>query len=185
MSAGKLLYDEQLEQPPRADRLRAMINALAGGAEIDDAMRRELIDALKRHEVRLANDATRSKRGREIEYYTWFAAAITRELIDRFEAASVYDAANAATKSARWERGLDPERVTVADVDAVMRAYQKLNKSPDGYIALPSGEKFTVALIMPEWIEDAVARLNNIDRSVASSGNSLGVIAKLINPITD
>jgi hypothetical protein len=77
------LYDEELEQPPPADRLRAMIKALASGTEIDAAMRTEIIDALKRHEVRRANDKSRSTKGRSIEQPTWFAAAIVKELIDQ------------------------------------------------------------------------------------------------------
>ncbi len=34
----QVLYDESLEEPPAADRLRAMINTLASGAELYAAM---------------------------------------------------------------------------------------------------------------------------------------------------
>jgi hypothetical protein len=176
------LYDEKLAEPPPADRLRAMISALASGAAIDAALRTEIIDALKRHEVRQANDRLR-KRGRGIEHQRWFAAEITKQLLDSGAARSVKAAAYAAAESSRWMKGQDPRTVTSNEVAAITRDYQKLAKSPDGYISTNDGGKFTVALISPLWLADAAARLEGIADPGISNADAHGVIALLFDPI--
>lgn len=152
------LYDKALEEPPPADRLRAMITALASGAEIDASLRAELIDALKRHVVRRRNDKLRA-RGRRIGFSTWLAARIAKELIDRRGAKTVKAAATAAAESVKWGSGLDPKSVTPEEVANVTRKYEKLNESVDGFIKVKNG-KFGMALISPAWIDDAAARLS-------------------------
>lgn len=179
------LYNESLEQPPTADRLRAMINALANGSEIDSSLRAEIIDALKRHEIRRANDDLRRTKGRGIEQPIWFAAAIAKELIEH-RGAKPKAAFIAAAKSAWWQQGIDPASTTDAVFERVERAYQKLNASKDGYIELSDGSKFAVALISDAWMEDAAARLvgrADIGSGAALDGSAHGVIAKLIDPI--
>jgi ABC-type proline/glycine betaine transport system substrate-binding protein len=178
------LYDAKYEEPPAAARLRVMIKALASGAAIDADLRTEIIDALKRHEVRRANDKARSAKGREIEYGTWYAATIAKELIDHHGAKTVKDAIGAAAESLKWQTGLDPKSVTTKEHGAITRAYQKLNKSVDGYIATGGrgGGKFTVALITPAWMEDAAARLNGKPGSGATPVDAHGVIAILSDP---
>lgn len=179
-----ILYDTKYEESPPADRLRAMINALASGAEIDADLRKELIDALKRHEVRRANDITRSQRARPIAYSTWYAATIAKELIDHY-GATVKAAVWAAAESVKWQMGLNPKSVTTKEHATIMRHYQKLNKSIDGCIETKGkgGGKFKVALITPAWIEDAAARLNGKPGSGASPAGACGAIAVLSDPI--
>jgi hypothetical protein len=179
------LYDTKYEEPPEAERLRAMISALASGAEIDADLRKEIIDALKRHEIRRENDKARASRGREVEYGTWYAATIAKELIDHHGAPTVQAAVWAAAESQKWQTGLDPTSVTIQEHGAITRAYQKLNNSADGYIATDGrgGGKFKVALITPAWIEDAVARLNGKPGTGATPVDAHGVIAKLTDPI--
>lgn len=181
----QVLYDESLEEPPAADRLRAMINMLASGAEIDAAMRREIIDALKRHEIRRANDALRNKRGRSIDHATWFAAFIAKELRDKHGAKSVKAAVAAAAESVKWQRGLNPRAVTLAECSVITRAMQKLNKSEDGFIETKDGGKFKVALVTSAWIDDAAARLAGQDRTMATPDQAHGAIAILTDPITE
>jgi len=181
----QVLYDESLEQPPAADRLRAMINALANGLEIDASLRAEIIDALKRHEIRRANDERRRKKGRDIERPIWFAAAIAKELIGRHRA-NPKAAFIAAAKSAWWQQGIDPASTTDAVFDRVERAYQKLNASKDGYINLSDGSKFKVAFISEAWLEDAAARLvgrADIGSGAALDGSAHGIIVELTDPI--
>lgn len=181
----QILYDEKLEEAPSADRIRAMIEALASGAEIDTAMRTEIIDALKRHEVRRANDELRRKKGRSIEQSTWFAAAIAKELIDH-RGARPGVAFSAAAKSVKWQSGLDPKSVTKQDGAKIKRAYEKLNASEDGYIGLSDGSKFKVCLISDAWLEDAAARLEgrgNIGSGAALDGSAHGLIVTLTDPI--
>lgn len=148
------LYDEALEQPPEADRLRAMIRALASGDELGQDMRTEIINALKRHEVRRENDKLRAMRGRSIEHGVWFAATIAKHLVDHCNA-PVKVAVITAIESFSEQQGLDP----LFDASKVTRAYQKLNKSPDGFIATADGGKFCVSQITQPWLDDAVKRL--------------------------
>lgn len=172
----QVLYDKSLEEPPPADRLRAMIAALADGAKINAAMRTEIIDALKRHEVRRANDKLRSKRGRSIAS-TWEAAAIAKELIDK-RGASSRKAFIAAAKSLRWHSGFDPASVTKKDEANVKKHYEKLNASADGFIELSDGSSFSVS-INDAWLEDAAARLkgsSNIGSGAALDGSAHSII---------
>lgn len=174
----QVFYNERYEQPPAADRLRAMISALASGAELDAAMRTEIIDALKRHETRRMNDVKRHKRGIDIKYSVWFAAFIAKELIDNHNAKTVKAAVAAAAESVKWQMGLDPRSVTLQERATITRSLQKLNKSGDGFIETKDG-KFTVSQVTPAWIEDAVARLVRVDRSAARPDQAHGVIAIL------
>lgn len=155
----QILYDEKLEEPPPADRLRAMIRALASGIEIDAVMRTEIIDALKRHEVRRSNDRVRSTRGNGIAHTTLYAAVIAKELVDH-HGAPVGVAIRAAEESVRWQMGFEPRRgaIDVADEAKIRRTYEKINKSVDGYLPMKGG-KFKVTNVTGAWIEDAVARL--------------------------
>lgn len=180
-----VLYDTALEQPPSADRLRAMIDALSSGAEIGTLLRAEIIDSLKRHEVRRANDKRRHTRGIGIAYSTWFAAAIAKELINRRGAASVKVAITAAAKSAKYKQGEDPKSITAQYCAAVTRAYEKLNNSVDGYISTRGGCKFGVCNISDAWLNDAAARLSG-DANIGSGAppSSMGgVIVLLTDPI--
>lgn len=178
------LYDTKYEEPPEAERLRAMINALASGAEIDADLRKEIIDALKRHEVRWATHNMRRTKGNDIAYGTWFAATIAKELIDHHGATTVKAAVWAAAESLKWQTGLDPKSVTIQEHGKIKKAYEKLNNSADGYIATKSkgGGKFIVAQITPAWIEDAVARLNGKPGTGATPVDAHGVIAILSSP---
>lgn len=179
----QILYDEKLVEAPPANRLRAMIRALASGAEIDAAMRIELIDALKRHEVRRDNDRLRSTRGAGIAYSTLYAATITKELVDHHHA-PVGVAIRAAEESVRWQMGLKPRRVAIdaADEAKIRRTYEKINKSADGFLPMKNG-KFKVVSITDLWIDDAVARLKGKAGTGASPEGATGVIALLTNPI--
>lgn len=182
-----VLYDTDLEQPPSANRLRAMIDALSSGAEIDASLRAEIIEALKRHEVRRANDKLRHARGIGIAYSTWFAAAIAKELIDRRGATPVKAAITAAAKSAKYMRGQDPKSITAQDFAAVKKAYEKLNKSADGYISTRGGGKFGIVNISDAWLNDAAARLAG-DANIGSGAppSSMGgIIVLLTDPIDD
>lgn len=178
----QVLYDESLEVPPPADRLRAMINILASGAEIDAAMRTELIDALKRHEVRRENDRLRSTRGNGIAHATLYAATIAKELVDH-HGAPVGVAIRAAEESVRWQMGLKPRRVAIdpADEAKIRRTYDKINKSVDGYLPMKNG-KFKVVSVTDLWIDDAVARLKGKAGSGASPAGATGVVVMLTNP---
>jgi len=169
----QVLYDESLEEPPPADRLRAMIRALASGAEIDAAMRTEIIDALKRHEVRRENDRLRSTRGGGIAHSTLYAATIAKELVDHHGAPEVAVAIRAAEQSVRWQMGLKIRGSTdAADEASIRRAYEKINKSADGYLPMKNG-KFKVINITGAWIDDAVARLKGKAVTGASAGINL------------
>lgn len=178
------LFDEHLEQPPAADRLRAMISALASGAELDAAMRTEIIAALKRHEVRRANDALRHKKGVSIKYSVWFAAFIAKKLIENYNAKTVKAAVAAAAESLKWQMGLDSGSVTIQERAAITKSMQKLNKSIDGFIETTGGGKFKVVEVTQAWIDDAVARLRRVDRTGATPDQAHGVIAILTDPIT-
>lgn len=179
------LYDEALEEPPPADRLRAMINVLASGAEIEPAMRAEIIDALKRHEVRRANDALRKKKGVSIKHSIWFAAFIAKELLDNHNAKTAKAAVFAAVESVKWQMGLDPRGATTKEHATITRTMQKLSKSVDGFIETAGGGKFKVMQVSPAWIDDAVARLARADRTGAIPDQAHGVIAILTDPITE
>lgn len=153
----QVLYDESLEEPPPADRLRAMINILASGAELDAAMRKELIDALKRHEVRRENDRLRSMPGAGIAHSTWTAATIAKKLVNH-HGANVKAGCWAAAESIKWLDGLDPKSVTENEYKKIRRAYDKLNASVDGFIETKEG-KFKNVLISDALINYAATRL--------------------------
>lgn len=178
----QVLYDENLEQPPPKDRLRAMINVLASGAEIDADMRKELIDALKRHEARRENGRLRSTRGNGIAHSTLYAATIAKELIDHHGAPEVGVAIRAAEESVRWQMGLKIRgAIDAADEAKIRRTYEKINKSADGYLPMKNG-KFKVASITDAWIDDAVARLKGRAGTGASPEGANGIIVMLSNP---
>ena len=151
----KTLYDETLEQPPPADRLRAMIGALADGAEIDAAMRTEIIDALKRHEIRRRNDELRATNHRPVAFHTFNAAAIARRLVDEYGVKPTY-AARAAAKEYRLQYGLSNEALTDG---ATEREYRKIKDSPDYSKTLENGDKIQVALIDERLIAGALDRV--------------------------
>ena len=146
----QLLYDSKYEKPPAADRLRAMIRAIASGGEIDAAMRAEIVKALKSVEVRQANDETRKTRGRTIALETFMAASLAKKLIDTQGIKSQKRAVSVATEV--FIKTMKPKG-SITDV-AVERCYRKLD--PDGAL-MTGGSKLCPAIIPAQWISDAMS----------------------------
>jgi hypothetical protein len=139
-----------------------MILALAAGNEINALMRAEILGALKSVMVRQRNDELRSARGRPIALHTFNAASLAKVLVDNHLAKSVEAATAAAYESVKYHMGLTTTEITL---DAVRRAYRKINASPDGSITTSKGDKILSGGFSPNYIADAAARLPKPSRS--------------------
>lgn len=138
-----------------ADRLEAMILALASGDEISAPLRAEILSTLKSLEVVLVDDEARRHKRRGVALHTFQAAALARELIDNHDVKPKKNATRAAFESVRDRLGLTAELT----YESVERAYRKIKDSPDCSMRTPKGDKIVLALISDGFIEDALSRL--------------------------
>ncbi len=152
----QILFDIACEKPPAQDRLTAMIRALASGAEIGEALRTEIIDALKTVCVRQANDKTRSTKGSSFAIHTFQAAALAKHLIDDHGVTPKKAAIGAAFESVQDRTGFRSKHFTA---QAVGRRYREIKDSPDCSMKLPGGDKYVLAHISVGFVDDAIQRL--------------------------
>lgn len=145
-----VLYDDT---PLSANRLRAMILALASDNEIDASMRAEILSAVKSVEAKRANEEHR-RVGTPVALHTFRAAALARELISKHSVKPAKCAITVAVETVRTR--FNENEITYG---AVARRYREIKDSPDCSMKTPKGDKIVLVLVTAGLIDDALARL--------------------------
>lgn len=148
--AAMILYDETL---PSADRLQAMIGALASGSGVDTTMRAEIMSALKSIQAKRLNDALR-RAGTPMALPTFQAAALATVLVSNHRIRPARAAIQAAVETVRTL--FTANRITIG---AVARAHRTIKGTADCSMTTRKGDKYQLANITPGVIDYALARL--------------------------